>query len=195
MGGVSAIAKGILNAKLRGGGVYLNPGKGEVLILEAKMIETTESGAVFASNFLVDKCEGFAGQKDENGKDKPNGNPIGSTAGIACRLEDGNKYKREYAFEDMTKFLCAALGDPSDEIVKQLEPLLGLNAAGITDPAKPQPMRGIRVGYATREVSTNPKDGTPKKKLTKVDFFHIAQSPEDLKVARAMLDANFPLPK
>ncbi len=191
--GVSAIAKGIMNAKLRGGGVYLNPGKGEILILEAKMIETEESGAVFISNFVVDKCEGFAGIKDETGKDKPAGNPVGSIAGVACKIEDGDKYKREYAFEDMTRYLCAALDEEPDEVCKNLEALLGLNDKGVTDPTKPQPMRGIRVGYVTKEIKTNPKgQGAVKKALTKVDFFKLPQTPEEQKAERAALDAKFP---
>lgn len=187
---VSDIARRIKeSADSAGGGSYLNPGKGEVLITEAKLFTAKNSGTVFAANFVVDKCTGFE-VKDANQVAKPCGNPIGSVAGIAAKLEEGDKFKKEYAFRDMTGFLCAALNETKEDIAGNLANVLALDDSGLTA-ANAKPMRGIRVGYVTREIMTNPKTpGVPKKALTKVDFFHIPQTKEDIASACAKLDGK-----
>jgi hypothetical protein len=217
-GMVRGIAKKIAEAKARGGGNFLNPGKGVLIVKALKDGTKPEfyAGETFVAELLVEKCEGFSGQLDEKGKEKPAGNAIGSTASYVQQFEE----YPDTAFGNTKTFLLALLGETEESLAASAAENAKRYA---TDPAfkqqldhfmlktfsevkpwdadcefakayetlvdrKTNPARGMRIGYSTYEKKTRESG----KILTLPVWESFPQDEAQIRATRAQLDGTEP---
>lgn len=202
---IKGIAKQVAQAKARGGGNFVNPGKGRLVVLALKDGTKPEfnSGDTFVAEFLVESCEGFTGMKDEAGKDKQAGNAIGSQVSYICQF---NEFP-ETAFSNCKTLILALMGETDEtlaaaaaETAKQLQSTDKLPAEGWTADdefaaaydrlvdRKVNPARGMIIDYSTYEKQTRDS----KKMITLPVWAHAGQTAEDIAAKRAKLDGTQP---
>lgn len=211
---MTSAASRFATAKTRTGSSHINPGAGVLIIKSIKYGTAPEfsSGETFVVEAQVASCEPYKGLLDENGKEKPAGNPIGATIGWVKTV--GNFVGGDTMFwDDVYTFIMTALGEndstlaaaaeetnqtiKKDPAVKrQLEEEIGglvkgdwganhqaaLIFARATN-RQDNPLAGTRIGYATYEK----KSKSTGKLLTLVNWNHIEQTPEEIEASKALL--------
>lgn len=216
---IRGIAAKVAAAKARGGGSFLNPGEGELVVLALKDGTKPEfhEGDTFVAELRVEQCNGFEGVKSKDGKDKPAGNPIGSVVSYVQQLE----VFPDVAFTNTKTFILALMGENDEtlaeaaaETAKQLatgdaalkaicDPIMAQSSASswnadcefakayeaLVD-RKTNPARGMRIKYSTYEKDTRDKLTA----LTLPRFEAVKQTSDEIKARRAILDGQAAAP-
>lgn len=213
---IRGIAKQVAQAKARGGGSFVNPGEGELVVLALKDGTKPEfySGDTFVAEFKVLSCSGFKGCLDAEGKEKPAGNAVGSPVSYICQFEDFP----DTAFANCKTLILALMGE-SDESMAALAAATAAQLA--TDPVlkaacdkimgemgltvwtadaefakayeelvnrKTNPARGMRLKYSTYEKTTRDS----KKIITLPVWQTVTQTGEEITALRHKLDGTEP---
>lgn len=193
MGILDRMKDGAKSAKTFGSGSFVNPGKGVLIVKELKLggkEEGFHGGDTFVAELLVESCEGFGGLKDHTGKDKPAGNPVGSTVSYVEKLHGEWS---ETAYGRMLEFVALLTGETEESLAKQAEEKKctpqevlaeGLMAMATVGRRKPTVSpRGLRIRYSTFEKETKEE----KKMITVPKFEAFPNSAETVAEARAKL--------
>jgi hypothetical protein len=133
---LKGIASRVAAANARGGGNWINPGEGELVVLALKdggKEEGFNEGATFVAEMKVERSTGFTGCKDAQGKEKPAGNPVGSVASYICQFD----LFEETAFTNCKTFLIALM----DETEESLAEAAIATAKLLADPAVPDAVK------------------------------------------------------
>lgn len=212
---IRGIAAKVAAAKARGGGNWINPGEGELVVLALKDGTKPEfhEGDTFVAEMRVESCKGFPGLKKKDGEDKPAGNQAGS---VVSYVQQFTEYP-DTAFSNTKTFLLALMGESDETLAEAAIATAKALAAGdaelkkICDPIMEQcavsawtadcefaksyetlvdrkvnPARGMRLRYSTYEKDT--KDS--KTTLTLARWETVKQTMEEVKAKRAQLDSG-----
>lgn len=212
---IRGIAAKVAAAKARGGGNFLNPGEGVLVVLALKDGGKPEfhEGDTFVAELRVEECRGFEGLKQKDGSVKPTGNPVGSVVSYVQQLE----VFPDVAFTNVKTFILALMGETAESVAEQAaataaalaagdatlkaicEPIMKeMNVAGWTPDCefaksyeelvdrKKNPARGMRLKYSTYEKDTRDQKTT----LTLPRFEPMAQTVDEINAKRAQLDGT-----
>lgn len=115
--GIRNIAAKVAQAKARGGGNFLNPGEGVLVVLGLKDGGKPEfhEGDTFVAELLVESCNGFKGLMTKDGKEKPAGNPVGSVTSYVQQLEQFP----DVAYTNTKTFILALMGETDETVAEQ----------------------------------------------------------------------------
>lgn len=219
---IKGIASRVAAANSRGGGNWINPGEGELVVLALKDGDKKDgfnAGATFVAEMRVERCNGFAGCKDVQGKDKPAGNPVGSVASYICQFDE----YPDTAFTNCKTFLLSLMGETEASLAEAAANTAKLIAASDCEAGlkaqcaailaeqqkqawdadcefakayevcvdqKRSPARGMRIKYSTYEKSNRAKDNI----MTLVRWEAVKQTGEEIAAKRAELDSTAPKP-
>lgn len=207
--GIRSIAKRVAAARASGGGNFINPGEGELMVKILKDGSRPEfnDGDTFVAELLVLSNKGYE-EKDEKGQAKKVGNVVGSTISFIQQFEEFP----DTAYGNTKAFLLALLGETEESLAQgAAESKAEFEKAGtlavmcakfdvqdwnadaefalaydkVTN-RKENPTRGMRVRYNTYE-KTSKKSG---KALTLINWEHVPQNVDQIAAARAKLDAG-----
>lgn len=214
---IRGIASKVAAAKARGGGNFVNPGEGELVVLAMKDGSKPEfhEGDTFVAELKVESCRGFEGMKRKDGTLKTAGNSVGSAVSYICQFD----VYEDTAFSNCKTFILALMGETDESLAEAAaqtaKQLAGGDAAlkAICDPImqqvgvpswnadcefsksyealvdrKTNPARGMRIKYSTYEKET--KNGQTI--LTLPRWETVKQTHEDVKAKRAQLDGTPP---
>lgn len=185
----SAIAQRVAAAKGTGGGNHINPGSGELVVLDLKEGNKPEfrEGATFLAEMKVLSNEPYQAV-DLQGKPKPAGNAVGS---IVSFVQQFDKFP-DTAFDATQNFVLALCDETKESLAaaaaaekKTPEGKLAELFDALVDRQK-RLGRGMRIRFSTYERSTKAKD----KILTLIKWEPVKQTQEEIAAYRAKLDAG-----
>jgi hypothetical protein len=185
---IKKIAKQVAAARASGGGNFIRPGSG-VLVVKALKCEDLYKGSTFILEAIVESSSNDPTALDASGKPIL-ANPPGSEVGYIQQLEANE----DVAFPATKRLLLDLFGEDDAsleaEAAERAKTTPGFTAtdafAEVFELAcsAQQPARGMRIGYSTYQK----KAKTSGKDLVLPKWTHIRMSDEEIRASRAKLD-------